>query len=400
MEADPRPEGDSQRDAAARVHADDRRKVDLVWSYTFSYLLGALLLGVLIWSSGVWNFLANTRLLSVLIDSGVVSYHDAQTGFIRGVPDLKYFLKSQDPVKWGLIEGAALLFFLFWIIKAAQFREFCQLTGARGTFSQHARFYLEGIGVNRFLPFNQGLVHLVQSMEAQGAPAAPLIQATFLAELFVVIEIVVYAAYGPYGLGWSVWLAQMFWSLVILGLCYLMVRPNRLYPEPSILPLKWSDVKDTFRALSRRPMTLTKLTLLSLLAFGLEDIAAYMIAMGFTSTHVILNVNFTILLMAIVASYIARLIPVTPGGIGQFEWGFAAGLYLGGLGWPECVTIACLDNFVRYASGTLLWIWVVNTAPILSKAQLMREDTGEGHYDPLTHAYEGLKRGAPRTPDA
>src|SRR5262245_24431654 len=359
---------------------EERRKVDLVWSYTFSYLLGALLLVALIWSSGVWNFLANTRLLSVLIDSGVVSYHDAQTGFIRGVPDLKYFLKAQDPIKWGLVEGAALIFLVFWLIKAAQFHGFCQFVGIRGTFTQHARAYLEGVGVNRLRPFNQGMVRMTRFMEAQGAPGDRVAQAVFLGELFVVLEIVVYAAYGPFGLGWSVWLAQIFWSLVILGLCYLMARPSRLYPESSIIPLHWSEVKQTFRALSRRPMVFAKLTVLSLLAFGLEDIAAYMIAMAFTSTHVILNVNFSILLMAIVASYVARLIPVTPGGIGQFEWGFAAGLYLGGVGWPECVTIAVLDNFVRYASGTLLWAWVY----------ILRVD----------YSFEVLKRVDPtRTPD-
>ncbi len=353
--------------------------MDHVWSYAFSYLLGALLLGALIYSSGVWNFLANTRLLSVLIDAGVVSYHDAQTGMVRGVPDLKYFLKSQDPIKWGLVEGAAFVFLLFWLIKAAQFHGFCKFAGVRGTFTQHARAYLEGVGVNRLLPFNQGLVRMVRFMEGQGAPGDRVTQAVLLGELFVVLEIVVYAAYGPFGLGWSVWLAQMFWALVICGLCYLVARPNRLYPEPSIIPMKWRDVKQSFRALARRPMTFTKLTVLSLLAFGLEDIAAYMIAMAFTSTHVILNVNFSTLLMAIVASYIARLIPLTPGGIGQFEWGFAAGLYLGGVGWPECVTIAVLDNLVRYASGSLLWAWVY----------ILRVD----------YSFEVLKRVEPRTPD-
>jgi uncharacterized membrane protein YbhN (UPF0104 family) len=397
MEADRLPETIAETPAADSV-SDDRR-LDRVWSYTFAYLLGGGLLFVLIWSSGIWNFLANTRLLSLLIDGGIVSYHDAQGGFIRGVPDLKYFLKSQDPVKWGMVEGAALLFIVFWIIKAIQFRSLCNLTGARGTFSQHARFYFEAIGVGRFLPFNQGTVHLVRSMAVQGAPAQAVTQAAFLAEFFVVIEIVVYAAYGPYAMGWSVWLAQIFWSLVILGLCYLLVRPNRLYPEPSILPLHHrGEVREVLRALSRRPMEFTKLTILSLLAFGLEDIAAYMIAMGFTSRHVILNVNFNILLMAIVASYIARLIPVTPGGIGQFEWGFAAGLYLGGVGWPECVTIACLDNFVRYATGTILWIWVVNTAPILSRAQLMRPPD-DAEYDPISHSFQVLKRVEPKTPD-
>src|SRR5262249_38285381 len=116
-----------------------------------------------------------------------------------------------------------------------------------------------------------------------------------------------------------------------------------------------------------------KLTIISLLAFGIEDIAAYMIAMAFTSTHVVLNVNFSILLMAIVASYIARLIPVTPGGIGQFEWGFAAGLYLGGVGWPECVTIAFLSHDVRHVTGPILWMWVINTAPRLWMGKLFRE---------------------------
>src|SRR5262245_8214556 len=80
--------------------------------------------------------------------------------------------------------------------------------------------------------------------------------------------------------------------------------------------------------------------------------------MAFTGNHVILSVSFSTLLMGVVGGYIARLIPVTPGGIGQFEWGFAAGLYLGGLGFPECVTIAVLDNFIRYISGTLLFAWV------------------------------------------
>ncbi len=377
MEADPRTEAPAP--VSVTPTAEERRQLDHVWSYAFSYLLGAGLLAALIWSSGVWNFLSNTRLLSVLMDAGVVSYHDAQGGFIRGVPDLKYFLKSQDPIKWGLVEGAAFLFLVFWLIKAAQFHGFCQFVGVRGTFTQHARAYLEGVGVNRLLPFNQGLVRMTRFMEGQGSRGDRVAQAAFLAEIFVVIEIVVYAAYGPYGLGWSVWLAQIFWSLVILGLCYAIARPSGLYPEPSIVPLHWKDAVASLRALARRPMVFTKVTVLSLVAFGLEDIAAYMIAMAFTSTHVILNVNFSILLMAIVASYIARLIPITPGGIGQFEWGFAAGLYLGGVGWPECVTIAVLDNFVRYASGSLLWAWVY----------ILRVD----------YSFEVLKRVEPRTPD-
>src|SRR5262249_33988046 len=123
MEADPEMTAlpDDTGGGSGPATGEEARKVDRVWSYAFSYLLGAFLLVTLIYFSGVWNFLANTRLLSVLINTGIVSYHDALSGFIKGVPDLKYFLKSQDPVKWGLVELAGLVFLIFWLIKAVQF---------------------------------------------------------------------------------------------------------------------------------------------------------------------------------------------------------------------------------------------------------------------------------------
>ncbi len=357
----------------------EARQLDRAWAYLFSYVLAAVLLGSLIYFSGVWNFLANTRLLSVMINTGIVSYHDALSGFIKGVPDLKYFLKSQDPIKWGLVELAAFIFHIFWLLKAFQFHLFARFTGIQGTFTQHARAYMEGIGINRLVPFNLGNVWTAKMLRGQGVPIERSAQAVFLAEIFVIFEIVVYALYGPYGLGWSVWLAQIFWALVILGVCYWIARPSPLYPGATITPGTRGEVVEALRALARKPMTFAGMAALSLLAFGLEDIGAYVIAMAFTSTHVILNVNFSILLMAVVAGYIARLIPITPGGIGQFEWGFAAALYLGGLGFPECVTIAILDNLVRYVSGTLLLAWVY----------ILRVD----------YSFEVLKRVEPKTPN-
>ena len=79
------------------------------------------------------------------------------------------------------------------------------------------------------------------------------------------------------------------------------------------------------------------------------DIAAYVIANAFG-----MGVEFDVLIMGLVGAYIARLIPLSPGGIGQFEWGFAMALYLGGVGLPEAATIAILDNAIRYVSGTLI----------------------------------------------
>jgi len=59
------------------------------------------------------------------------------------------------------------------------------------------------------------------------------------------------------------------------------------------------------------------------------------------------------LLMALVAGFLARLVPLTPGGIGQFEWGFATALYLGGVGMPEAASMAILFSLLRYGVGGL-----------------------------------------------
>jgi len=66
------------------------------------------------------------------------------------------------------------------------------------------------------------------------------------------------------------------------------------------------------------------------------------------------------------AGYVARLIPLSPGGIGQYEWGFAVALVLGGVGAPEAATLAILDNLLRYlvgavAVGSILFWYGVDT---------------------------------------
>jgi uncharacterized membrane protein YbhN (UPF0104 family) len=63
--------------------------------------------------------------------------------------------------------------------------------------------------------------------------------------------------------------------------------------------------------------------------------------------------------MGVVAGYIARQVPMTPGGIGQWEWGFAAALYMGGVGLPEAATIAILESLMRHGTGLVLFGCVV-----------------------------------------
>jgi len=94
---------------------------------------------------------------------------------------------------------------------------------------------------------------------------------------------------------------------------------------------------------------LAKLCALSVIAFALEDVAAYVIANAFG-----IGIEFPVIVMGLGAGYVARLIPLSPGGIGQYEWGFAVALVLGGVGAPEAATLAILDNLLRYLVGAVV----------------------------------------------
>ena len=94
-------------------------------------------------------------------------------------------------------------------------------------------------------------------------------------------------------------------------------------------------VKRSYRVMTDKPLAFLGIFALSAAAFFSEHVAVYVLSQAFTSTHVIINIEFPVFLMAIVAGNIARLIPVTPGGLGQFEWAFAMAIYLSGTGMPE-----------------------------------------------------------------
>jgi uncharacterized membrane protein YbhN (UPF0104 family) len=324
-----------------------RSRADLAATSALSYGVGALLLGTLIYAAGPWNIIANTRVLDLLVRSGVIALTDADSGYIHGVPQLHYYLAARDPVDWVMVGVAAGILLLFWGIKTAQFHNFARACRVPGGQREHGRAYLYGQGLNRLLPFNMGNVATASALREQGASARAASQVVFLGELSVAFEIAVFAIIGLFWGGWTTWLAVLIWSFVVLGVAWLMVRHRPA--EGGFFRAAIAMV----RALP--PSTTVRLAILGLAAFALEDIAAFLIAQAFTSTHVILHASTFAILMAVIASYIARFIPISPGGIGQFEWGFAAALYLAGVGLPEAATIAILDNVLRYITGTLFF---------------------------------------------
>ncbi len=343
----------------AEPKANCRGFADLAGSYVVSYLLLVLILGALVYFAGVWNVLANTRLLDLLISSGIIGYHDLDLGVVAGVPNHELYLFSQDPVDWRLVGVVAALYFLFWGVKALQFHGIARFLGMGGKQSEHTGAFLYGAGLNILAPFKAGNAATVSSCESHGEEAGRAGTAVYTQELFVLFEITVFALLGLALNGWSTWLGQIFWAAAICVVAYLVLRPTQV----GGVFVPGQATREAQRAILRRlfgnPKILTGLALLSLLAFLIDDITPYLISQAFTTNVVILNVPFPVIQMGVVAGYIARQVQLTPGGIGQWEWGFAAALYMGGVGLPEAATIAILESLMRHGTGLILFGFIV-----------------------------------------
>lgn len=333
--------------------ATGRESGQFFGSLILSIMTGVFLLGSLIYFAGPWNILANTRLLGLLISSGVVKYHDRDAGFVQGVADHVYYMKSQEPIEWIVVLLAALTLFIFWAVKAYHFHDVARYHAIPGSFWRHGRAYLAGLSYTKFMPMHLGDTAAAGVLQTDGAEPKRVYSTLFLLRASLIFSIVVYALIGLLTMGWREWLGQMFWALVILGMVYWWTRPsdakaNRL--------AHMTAAKNHLQALLQRPSRLGKLSLIAVVTFIMEDVAAYLLTMAFSTQEVLLHVSFDLLLMAFVAGYIARLIPLTPGGVGQFEWGFTAALVLGGVGLPEAATVAILYSVLFYTSFGLLYL--------------------------------------------
>jgi len=322
-------------------------------SFILSVLIAIFLMGSLVYFAGPWNILANTRLLHLFIESGVVKYHDRDAGFVEGVADPIYYLKSQEPVEWVVVLLAMVILITFWVLRGVHFHDLARYHGLPGSLGQQARAYLVGLTYSKFMPLHVGDAAAATVLQTHGASPRRIHSLLFLLRLFLLFAITVYALIGLLALGWTAWLGQMLWALIILAVAVWWAKPIFSVVD-GISP--WAAAKVHIRELLQRPARFTRLVLLSLLLFGMEDVVAYLLTMAFSTQQVLLHVPFELLLMAFVSGYLARQVPLTPGGIGQFEWGFVAALYLGGVGLPEAATVAILYSLFYYLTFGILYL--------------------------------------------
>jgi len=329
---------------------------NLFAAMVLSGLLALVFLAVLIYRAGPWDIVAMTRLLDPLIAGGVVQYHDQDPGFIAGIPDLYLYQYAMDPVDWRLVFFSALVFMGYAGLKAWQFARIARAYEIGGPEGSHGRAFLYGFGLDTVLPYKLGAVATATSLSRQGASAERAASAVFVSDAFTVFEIVVFGLVGLFLLGWSTWLGQVIWALLVFGVLFALVRGNRTQTALTLgqrhIDAGWGAVR---AFANERPGELLALCVISLMAFALLDVGVYTLMAAFDSVTVLIKVEPPILLMALVSGYIARLIPVTPGGIGQFELGFATALFVGAQDVSVSLTvIALLVTALRVVTGLIL----------------------------------------------
>lgn len=327
-----------------------------------SFLLCFAIFAGLIAVAGVWEVAAGSRLLAALLSGGIIALSEDDAGLGTGVPGLHYFVQSQELITWSLVMMSSALFITVSLLKALQFRKIALLLGIDGTLSEHFRAYFYGHGIERMLPYRVGEVAWAAALENQNG--ATLDQAARLALIFrgfLLFEIFSFAFIGLFMSGLLAWGTALVPPLAILGISWLLRRS--VQSEPAEEDGFWTRLTQAFEGLTRDPQALTGLALLSLLSFALVELATYIVPQAFSTLTVPLiwdELRFVVLtpsviVMAVVAGYIARLIPITPGGAGQFELAFAFVLMANGLPFTPAVIVTLLVSFVRYGTGLFLF---------------------------------------------
>lgn len=346
-----------------------RRNRGLQGAFVFAYVFCVLLVGYGIYNGGIWVILSNTRVLDTLIDAGIIAYTDQQMGLIDGLPDLGLYFLSQEPIHWQVLGFVAVLYTAFYLLKMVQFHSIARFYGLKGSIGAHARAFFYGQGIGRILPYGGGDLAVISALEGQGEDARSSSSVVFVQDLFVWFEIITFFIVGILLTGWEMSFLQALWPVVFFAILWYATRGIRHDPVRA----EKFDSKDARKrivaALATQPALLIRLCLLSLVCFFFDDLTPYLTSQALSSGELILHVPFLVVQGGVVGGYIASRIPITPGGIGQFEFGFGMALMMAGTGFGTSMTIILVDGVFRHGvplamfAFTRIWHGIETSLP-------------------------------------
>ena len=323
------------------------------------------------------QLLANLTILDDLADLGVVRDMDVGTGFIMAAPE--YMLKSRRAVVGSLLAISFLAIAGSYLARAFRIRLLGNHYGIPSSVNNQILAYFYGRGINTVLPFGPGELGSAQILERNGAEREQAYLTVFAARIFEVVGIAGFLLIALALSGWGGAIVPFLFCAILVVLITIATRPvGNAFANPSAFRTGlWEAVQGSYFVRVLRELAETSfglavgLTCLSVFALGLELAGLYFLKQAFSSREFFLlsDLPLSAYMMAIGAANLTRVIPLTPGGMGLYEFVLVTVFSIYGGDYHAATTVAILDgmftNFVMLLIFFPTLLLVRRTGPSL-----------------------------------
>ena len=382
--------------------------VSIGWSYVFALLLMVFIFTILVpdaegpspWDgeafrSGVLEMAANFRILDELADLGIVKVADVGDGWLNvdldliGVSDRRF-------------GGSAIVLAMVFALVSLLLRGIRQRFLARHFHGQPSPGpivgYFFGRGLNLFFPFGPGELGAAQSLTNGGVPADTAATVVFHNRLFELVAIVLVLVAGVVYLGWEGAVWPLCLAIVLVAAVVSLTRPLgdagsgaagsesahaaqsgalRLNPFRHLWhAFNGRELMAALHELSATPGLLAGLTILSVVALGVETLAYWCIKQAFSSPlddYILMkDLPFTHFAIAIAVAATTRVLPFTFASIGIYEIVSVAMFRVFGEGFLAGTSVALLDSLLINGISALTFFVVLWLGPCPSAFETWR----------------------------
>ena len=370
--------------------------VSIVWSYVFAILLMVFILTILVpvangpspWDgeafrSGVLEMAANFRILDELADLGIVKVADVGDGWLNvdldliGVSDRRF-------------GGSAFLLAILLALCSLLLRGIRQRFLARHFHGRPSSgpivSYFFGRGLNLFFPFGPGELGAAQSLTEGGIPHETAAATVFHNRVFELAAIILVLIAGVIYLGWEGAILPLCLAILLVAAVVSLTRP--LGGDGESMPRRrhsfahlWHvfngpELVAAMRQLVATPGLLVGLTVLSIVALGVETLAYWCIKQAFSSPlddYVLMkDLPFVHFAIVIAVAATTRILPFTFASIGIYELVSVAMFRVFDEGFLAGTTVALLDAFLINTLSALTFAVVLGFGRCPSAFEIWR----------------------------
>lgn len=341
--------------------------ISIVWSYVFAILLMVFIFTILVpdadgpspWDgqafrSGILEMAANFRILDELADLGIVKVADVGDGWLNvdldliGVSDRRF---GGSAFVLAIVLGLASL-----LLRGIRQRFLARHFHGRAPTGPIVSYFF-GRGLNLFFPFGPGELGAAQAMTDAGIPPEAAAATVFHNRLFELVAIMLVLTAGLIYLGWEGAVLPFCLAIVLVAAVVSLTRPlggdDRVRRNP--LTHIWHAVNGpeligALRSLATTPGLLAGLTVLSIVALGVETLAYWCIKQAFSSPlddYVLMkDLPFVHFGIVIAVAATTRILPFTFASIGIYEIVSVAMFRVFDEGFLAGTTVALLDSLL------------------------------------------------------